>query len=144
VPARFEAEKGAALTDFEAATLAERTAAARAWLDAYAPDRARLEVQRDHLPLAATELDGKQRVALASLATGLATATAWDGESLQAAIFDAARVAELPAGRIFAALYLAFLGHPSGPRAGWLLASLPADFVVERLRAAASTDTLIS
>ena len=27
---------------------------------------------------------------------------------------------------MFAALYLAFLGQPSGPRAGWLLASLPA------------------
>ena len=43
---------------------------------------------------------------------------------------------------IFGALYLSFLGQPSGPRAGWLLASLPAAFVVERLRAASSADTL--
>lgn len=142
VRARFEAEKGEPLTEPELAVLAERTAAARAWLDAYAPDRARLEVKRDALPAAAAALDGPQRTALASLATVLASATAWDGESLQAAIFDAARVAELPAGRLFAALYLAFLGQSSGPRAGWLLASLPGDFVVERLRAASSTDTL--
>ena len=45
---------------------------------------------------------------------------------------------------MFAALYLAFLGQPSGPRAGWLLASLPAAFVVERLRAAAAPDTLLA
>jgi lysyl-tRNA synthetase class I len=69
-------------------------------------------------------------------------AHAWDGESLQAAIFDAARVGGIPAGRMFAALYLSFLGQPSGPRAGWLLASLSHDFVVDRLREASSADTL--
>jgi lysyl-tRNA synthetase class I len=69
---------------------------------------------------------------------------AWDGESVQAAIFDAARVAGLPAGRMFGALYRSFLGQPNGPRAGWLLASLPRDFVVDRLRAASSPDTLTS
>jgi lysyl-tRNA synthetase class 1 len=144
VRARLEAEKGAPLTEFEAAILAERTGAARAWLDAYAPDRARIEVRREALPPAASDLEPQQRSALGSLAASLSAATAWDGESLQAAIFDAARGADLPAGRVFAALYLAFLGQASGPRAGWLLASLPAEFVVERLRAAAAPDTLTS
>ena len=37
----------------------------------------------------------------------------------------------------FAAIYLAFLGRDSGPRAGWLLASLDKDFVVRRLLEAA-------
>jgi lysyl-tRNA synthetase class I len=69
-------------------------------------------------------------------------ADAWNGEALQSAIFDAARAADLPAGRAFAALYAAFLGQPHGPRAGWLLASLEPGFVVERLREAATADTL--
>jgi len=142
VAARLEAEKGAPLTDAERGLLEERTGAARGWLETYAPERARIEVQRDGLPAAAAELDVDQRRALVGLAATLPVAGAWDGESLQAAIFDAARVTGLPAGRIFAALYLAFLGQPSGPRAGWLLASLPADFVVERLRAASAPDTL--
>ncbi len=30
----------------------------------------------------------------------------------------------------FISLYLAFLGRPNGPRAGWLLASLERDFVI--------------
>jgi lysyl-tRNA synthetase class 1 len=141
VRAKVEAEKGAPLTGREEAILQERTAAARRWLEAYAPQRSRMEVQRDALPPAAAELDAGQRATLTSLADSLATAP-WDGEALQAAIFDAARAASLPAGRAFAALYAAFLGQSSGPRAGWLLASLDRDFVVERLRAATAPDTL--
>ena len=41
-------------------------------------------------------------------------------------------------GEAFGAIYLAFLGRPNGPRAGWLLASLEPGFVVARLRAAAA------
>ena len=47
---RMQAEKGAPLTEFEAAVLTERIAAARAWLESYAPERARLAVQRDAVP----------------------------------------------------------------------------------------------
>ncbi len=142
VEARMEAEKGAPLTDGERKLLDERTRAARAWLDVYAPERARIEVKREALPAAAAQLDSDQRGALAGLAATLPASAAWEGESLQAAIFEAARASGLPPGRMFAALYLAFLGQPSGPRAGWLLASLPAEFVVERLRAASAPDTL--
>jgi len=140
--ARIEAEKGAPLSEGEAALLEERIGAARAWLASYAPARARIEVQRDALPPAAATLDPAQRAVLAALATTLSDPSAWDGESIQAAIFDAARASDLPAGRVFGAIYAAFLGRPSGPRAGWLLASLPPAFVVERLRAAAAADTL--
>jgi len=141
--ARIEAEKGEPLTEAEQAVLNERIGAARGWLETYAPERARIEVRRDALPDAASGLDDAQRRALGGLASALDESTAWDGEALQAAIFEAARTEALPAGRMFTALYLSFLGQPSGPRAGWLLASLPAAFVVERLRAASSADTLI-
>jgi lysyl-tRNA synthetase class 1 len=141
--ARVEAEKGGPLAPREAELLEERVAAARAWLAQYAPDRVRISVQRA-LPAAARRLDPVQRGVLAALADSVAQlpAGAWNGEALQAAIFDAARAADLPAGRAFAALYAAFLGQPHGPRAGWLLASLEPGFVVERLREAAGADTL--
>jgi lysyl-tRNA synthetase class 1 len=141
VRAKLEAEKRAPLMTREAEILEERIAAARRWLEDYAPERARLTVQRDALPLAVAELDPSQRAMLTSLAAALETA-AWDGEAVQAAIFDAARAANQSPGRAFAALYAAFLGQSSGPRAGWLLASLERDFVLERLRAAAAPDTL--
>jgi lysyl-tRNA synthetase class 1 len=104
-------------------------------LDAYAPERAKLAV-RDQLPDAASALDDAQRALLGALRARLADAR-WDGEALQAAIFEAARELELPPGRAFTALYLAFLGQPHGPRAGWLLASLDRSFVIARLAEAA-------
>ena len=133
---RVTAEKGSLLTDREAALLDQRRAAARAWLEAYAPDSARLAVQRDALPERLAEADDAQRSYLGALAPVLSEVS-WDGESVQTAIFAAAAKHGLPAGRAFAALYLAFLGRPSGPRAGWLLAALDRSFVIDRLRDAA-------
>ncbi|HEX2142041.1 MAG TPA: lysine--tRNA ligase [Candidatus Limnocylindria bacterium] len=138
--ARVEAEKGSPLTSREGEILEERVRAARAWLEAYAPDRARIEIRRDALPQAVAELDAAQRRAMGTLAGGLPEH--WDGEALQASIFEAAKATGLPAGPVFIALYVSFLGKPHGPRAGWLLASLDRDFVVERLREAAAADTL--
>ena len=43
----------------------------------------------------------------------------------------------LPPKQAFSAIYLTFLGKPSGPQAGWFLAALDRDFVVSRLQEAA-------
>ncbi|HUH16520.1 MAG TPA: lysine--tRNA ligase [Methylomirabilota bacterium] len=134
---RVTAEKGAALTPREESLVDERRRAARAWLEAYAPERARLAVQRDGLPSAAAELDDAQRAYLGALVPALESA-AWDGETVQGIIFATANGQDLPAGRAFAALYLCFLGRSSGPRAGWLLAALDRDFVLGRLREASA------
>lgn len=145
--AHFVAEKGSALTADELAELERRTAAARAWLEAYAPERSRLAVQ-ERLPAEAKELGEDQRLYLGALAlatekaleaagSGDGAASALTGDAWQARIFEVAGAAALPAGRAFGALYIAFLGRTNGPRAGWLLASLEPAFVVGRLRAAA-------
>jgi lysyl-tRNA synthetase class 1 len=138
VAERVAAEKGGPLTERELVILEERTRAARAWLDTYAPPEARVEVRRDAVPEAVSDLTPDQRAFLVGLANTLDAlpATEWAGEGLQSAIFAAAKERGLGAGAGFAALYAAFLGRPSGPRAGWLLASLNRPFVVERLRAA--------
>jgi lysyl-tRNA synthetase class 1 len=145
VPARVEAEKGSPLTERERAIFDERVAAARAWLEAYAPDRARLAVRREALPAEADALEPDQRVYLAALAAALEAAgpaAPAAGDAWQALIFSIAADCGLPNGRAFAALYLAFLGRPNGPRAGWLLASLDPTFVLGRLREAAATTSL--
>jgi lysyl-tRNA synthetase, class I len=139
VTERVTAEKGAELTPREAGILDERRRAARAWLATYAPDASRLAVATDGVPPAIEAADDAQRTYLGGLANALVDA-AWDGESVQAAIFATARETGLPAGRAFSALYLAFLGRASGPRAGWLLAALDRAFVTERLRAASGAE----
>jgi lysyl-tRNA synthetase class 1 len=135
---RMEAEKGAPLTAFEAAILAERTASARAWLDSYAPERARLVIRHDAMPEEVAALDAGQRAYLAALASAAGAEKPGSGDAWQGLIFRVAADVELPSGRAFGALYTAFLGRTNGPRAGWLLASLEPAFVVERLRAAAA------
>ena len=141
VAAHVAAEKGSPLDAAEYAILAERLAAARAWLDTYAPPAARMEVRREGLPPEAADLSPTQRAFLGHLAEELPGATA-SGDQWQATIFAAATAAALPAGDAFRAIYLAFLGRVSGPRAGWLLASLDRDFVAKRLQEAAAGGTL--
>ncbi len=138
--ARIEAEKGSALTDREVTIRDQRVAAARAWLAAYAPDRVRIVVHHDALPPEAAQLDPDQRAFLVRLADDVAETPLAGGDAWQTAIFAAAAAADLPAGRAFAALYLAFLGRANGPRAGWLLASLDPAFVGRRLRHATEAD----
>jgi lysyl-tRNA synthetase class 1 len=132
VAERAAAEKGSALTPREVAVLEERAAAARAWLEAYAPDTARVSVVRDAVPAAAADLDATQRRFLAMLSNAAERQLPQGGEAWQALIFTLARDDELPPRKAFEAIYRAFLGRANGPRAGWLLASLDPDFVSER------------
>jgi lysyl-tRNA synthetase class 1 len=144
IDALMIAEKGSDLTGHEWDVLTERVAAARVWLESYAPEKARMAVQ-ETLPDAAAELDPDQRgflVALASAAAGPDTPSG--GDAWQAAIFATAAGLGLPPGRAFAALYKAFLGRPNGPRAGWLLASLERAFVAQRLGEAAAGDATMT
>ena len=71
-PGRLRGGEGAPLTADEGRLLDERTAAARAWLENYAPDSARIEVQAA-LPPAVPELSSDQRAYLAALADALPT-----------------------------------------------------------------------
>jgi lysyl-tRNA synthetase class 1 len=132
---RATAEKGGALTEHELRILDERTRSVRAWLETYAPPEARVEVRRDGLPEAVAALSDEQRGYCAALGEALTALppNEWVGERLQSAIFATAKAREIASGAAFAALYASFLGRSSGPRAGWLLASLDRPFVVERL-----------
>ena len=134
------AEKGAPLDVREVGILSERAAAARAWLATYAPDSAIVRV-RDELPAEVAELGEDQRLVLGAIALAAEAGGPASGDDWQQVIYDAAKAAALPSGRVFAAIYVALLGRPNGPRAGWLLASLEPDRVVARLRAAAGWST---
>ncbi|MEO5918016.1 MAG: lysine--tRNA ligase [Candidatus Limnocylindrales bacterium] len=149
VVARMADEKGSALDEREREILDERLAAARSWLESYAPDRARMAV-RDTLPDESAVLDPAQRAFLGTLAgamtesRGAEGARPSGGDAWQAAIFATAAGLGLQPGRAFAALYLAFLGRTSGPRAGWLLAGLDQAFVRARLSEAAAGGATMS
>ena len=135
---RVEAEKGSALNERERVDprRAGRRGAglARRLRAGVGPDRGST---RRRAAEAAAALDARP-----AAVPGRSSRTSRDrtrpasGDAWQALIFDVAKHDDLPPRRAFEAIYLAFLGRPNGPRAGWLLASLDRDFVYERLRAA--------
>jgi lysyl-tRNA synthetase class 1 len=137
---RIAAEKGSPLTPRELEILETRAAAARAWLATYAPESARIVVHRDGLPAAAAELTDEHRRFLGALGRAAEETGPASGEAWQNLIFQIAAAAGMRTNRTaFAAIYLAFLGRPNGPRAGWLLASQDREFVIRRLREAAGS-----
>jgi lysyl-tRNA synthetase class 1 len=138
VATSVEAEKGSALDVRETAIVDERIRAARAWLEAYAPERARIEIRRDALPAEAAGIEPAERAFLGALADVAERVRPSSGDAWQATIFATAADAGVAPGSAFGAIYRAFLGRPNGPRAGWLLASLEPAFVVGRLREASA------
>ncbi|MBA2569959.1 MAG: lysine--tRNA ligase, partial [Chloroflexi bacterium] len=137
VPATMAAEKGGELDDVERSILEERTNVARVWLGTFAPDRYRIEVS-EALPEEAAGLADEQRAYLSALAEGVEGESPTAGDAWQDLIFRTAKAQGVPSPEAFTALYLALLGRPNGPRAGWLLASLDRDLVLVRLRQAGS------
>ncbi|MBI2324169.1 MAG: lysine--tRNA ligase, partial [Chloroflexi bacterium] len=139
-PRKAEERKGAALTGPEAADLRRRIELARAWLERWAPQEAKFSVQ-DRLPDAARSLSPAQRRFLERAAE--VVADRMDADALQQQLYGIAREVGLVEGdrvskHAFESIYLAFLGRSMGPKAAWLLATLPADFVRRRLREASA------
>jgi lysyl-tRNA synthetase class 1 len=115
--------------------LKERAAYAIRWLQEFAPEEMRFSIRRD-LPAEVRGLSREQREFLRRLAGEIRAGMG--GEEIHALVYDVAQKAGLgKATAGFEAIYLAFLGRPKGPRAGWFLAFLETDFVVSRLKAAA-------
>ena len=136
---RVQAEKGSELTVHERALLDARAGAARAWLDTFAPESARLTIHRGSVPPGVAELDDAQRRFLARLAERAMHEQPDTGSTWQTLIFSVAADDGVPGRQAFEAIYRAFLDRPNGPRAGWLLASLDRAFVIERATDAAGT-----
>jgi len=136
VAERMAAEKGEPLDDVERSILDERVRVAREWLESFAPERYKVEVQ-DTLPDGVTGLTEAQRIMLGSLADAAEGSAPDSGVAWQDLIFGTSQTYGVSSGDAFAAIYLAFLGRTNGPRAGWLLASLDRAFVIQRLRDAA-------
>jgi lysyl-tRNA synthetase class 1 len=115
--------------DADRAELDERAKYARHWLAAYAPEKFVFKLQ-EALPDAAQNLSDSAKAALKALHDFIASRdTMPAGEEIHT---------ELHKAKEFKAVYLAFLGKESGPKAGWFLSSLPRDFVLKRLAEASA------
>jgi len=103
---------------------------ARIWIERFAPESDKFLVQKELPDI--SSLSDSQKEYLKSL-VGLFEAEI-NAEDLQAAIYEKSKEKELKSVDAFKAIYTAFLGKDHGPKAAWLLQSLDADFVKERLQ----------
>lgn len=129
-----EALIGRKLTEWEELELMRRAKVARIWLERWAPDDAKFAVSQT-LPSAAHDLSAKQRELLLRLLAFLQDSLG--PEELSTKIYDLRKELGLESSEAFAAVYVALIGQPRGPRAGELLASLDRGFVRRRLEEAA-------
>lgn len=129
-----EKRKGEPLTDSELRDLHRRLKLARVWLDRWAPDEAKFAVRETPPDV---ELTASQRRYLFEIKS--LVGSVHDADEMQNQLYEYAKKMGLvnekgkPSQDAFAAIYLAFIGRPNGPRAGMLLTSLEAPFVRRRL-----------
>ena len=126
---------GRELTNWEKRELERRIAVVRTWLDRWAPDEAKFSVAAT-LPAAAATLTPPQRELLRRVTQLIADGLG--AEDLQTRLYEVSRELGLASKDAFAAIYLAFIGKPHGPRAAWLLTSVDREFATRRLEEAAA------
>ncbi len=115
----------------DADAIRQRAQNAKNWLEKYAPQFVKFKVQ-DTLPPAVRSLTKEQKHALAMLVEKIEQGTT--AQEIHDYMYKIAEQAGIDSKKVFEAVYLAFLGLKSGPRAGYFLASLDKDFVVQRLK----------
>jgi lysyl-tRNA synthetase class 1 len=120
------------LTPIDLRHLERRIASIKYWLDRYASDDEKLQLQ-DTLPEPAKDLSATQRAFLNLLAQRLPSAT-WQGDKLQTMIFDVARITPIKQQDAFLAIYKALFGRELGPRAGNLFEYLDCHFLTSRFK----------
>ncbi|NQT82430.1 lysine--tRNA ligase [bacterium] len=111
-----------------------RAGYARRWLESFAPEEAKFDLQ-DTLPEEAKNLSDGQKRALAALSERLSENMS--GEEIHQLLYAIKEEFGLEPKEMFEGIYLALLGKPKGPRAGWFLSALETEFLKKRFAEAA-------
>ncbi|OGH08887.1 MAG: lysine--tRNA ligase [Candidatus Levybacteria bacterium RBG_16_35_6] len=107
---------------------------ARVWVEKYAPEKERFQIQENLQEQ--IKLSKEQKLYLKSLEADFSKKM--DPEQIQLLIYNKAKEQGISSKEAFAAVYSIFLGKDHGPKAGWLLANLNREFIVERLNEASA------
>lgn len=123
-------------SETEQAELRKKAGYVEQWLRFYAPESVKFELQPTVSVDALKDLSAAQRAALGLLARELDAGVNLTAEAWHNKIYAIATTLGIEPKAVFEALYRALLNKPSGPRAGWLLASLEPSFLKERFEVA--------
>ncbi|MDA1079458.1 MAG: lysine--tRNA ligase [bacterium] len=127
---QFSQIAGAPLSSEELEELELRRLYAEKWVQSYAPTEYQLRPKAE-LPEEANALTQEERAFLRD-AIDVTAKKEWDPAELQQALFELAKRGIGPR-KAFQAIYLAFLGKKSGPRAAWFLLSIEPGLRTKRI-----------
>jgi len=125
--------KGDVLTDEDTTELRLRLDYAQRWLDTYAPENFKYELQTDTVPERALTFSDTQKSALRNVLEYTQSQKTLDGQELHSKLHEIRAEAEIEPKDFFTALYITFLDKESGPKAGWFLSVLDKAFLERRL-----------
>ena len=111
--------------------LEKRAKYAKLWINTYAPEDYKFEIQKT-LPEAAASLSDIQKNALKELLEYISSVDSLDGQELHTKLHDIKEKTGITPSEFFKAIYLSILGKESGPKAGWFLSVLPKEFLIQR------------
>jgi lysyl-tRNA synthetase class 1 len=134
VEEEVEKEKGTPLTAEDTAEIELRKEYAKRWLDTYAPEDYRFELQKE-VPEQAKNFTDMQKKALKALLDFLTSKDSVTGQDLHLKLHEIKAELNIEPKDFFSAIYLSTLGKTSGPKAGWFLSVLDKEFLKERLQA---------
>jgi lysyl-tRNA synthetase, class I len=118
------------LTTADKESLGKRIKSARYWLDNFASEEDRLELQME-IPESVNRLSESQRAFLRLLGSRLPRQQLTE-DAYQRFIFDTARLTPIDQKSAFQAIYQALLDKHQGPKGGALLSFLDNDFLIRR------------
>jgi lysyl-tRNA synthetase class 1 len=117
------------LTEFEIGKLEQRLKCVRNWLNNYAPENLKFEIQQT---LPEVTLSDEQKAFIAEL-RGRLDKEEWESDAIHNAIYAVCSDQKIKTRKGFEAIYKLILGKPQGPRLGYFLSSLDKKFVLDRL-----------
>lgn len=129
----IERMKGEALTDADKKEITLRAEYAKRWLK-IADEQYRFELAYDGVPESAQNLSSTQKDVFKKVIAYVETQDVLDGQELHTKLHEIRKESDLEPADFFGALYQAFLGKNSGPKAGWFLSVLDRGFLLERLK----------
>ncbi|MEK7559155.1 MAG: lysine--tRNA ligase [Patescibacteria group bacterium] len=91
---------------------------AKVWVDKYAPESEKFEIQ-SKLPKEAEKLDEKQISFLRKVSIELDQN--WEAEDFQTKLYEWSKEMDISSKDAFSAIYLTLIGKTSGPKAAWII-----------------------
>ncbi|MFA6285366.1 MAG: lysine--tRNA ligase [Parcubacteria group bacterium] len=125
--------KEASLTQEDKEEVDYRAGYAKGWLDKYAPEDYKYELQEDKIPDAVKSFSSQQKEGLAKILEYIKSQDQLDGQELHTKVHDIRKEIGIEPKELFSAIYLSFLGKDRGPKVGWFLSVLDKKFLEKRL-----------